>query len=68
MGRPFAWEGSYPDGLRWDAPIALSTVPALLDRAVSRFGERDALDFRGRKIGYARLGREAARIGAALVA
>jgi long-chain acyl-CoA synthetase len=54
--------------MRWDAPIALSTVPALLDRAVSRFGERDALDFRGRKIGYARLGREAARIGAALVA
>ena len=68
MGRPFAWEGSYPPGLRWDAPIALSTVPALLKRAVSHFGERDALDFRGRKIGYARLGREAARIGAALVA
>ena len=68
MGRPFAWERSYPAGMRWDAPITLSTVPDLLASAVARFAERPALDFRGRRITYAELGREADRIGAALVA
>ena len=68
MGRPFAWEKTYPPGLRWDAPISLSTVPALLDRAVARFADRPALDFRDRKITYAELAREAERVGSALVA
>ena len=68
MGRPFAWEKSYPAGMRWDAPISRSTVPKLLADAVSRFAERPAIDFRGAKISYAELGREAERVGAAFVA
>lgn len=68
MGRPFAWEKSYPPAMRWDTPIALSTVPRLLARAVERFGDRTALDFRGRQITYAALGRDADRMGAAFMA
>jgi long-chain acyl-CoA synthetase len=68
MPRPFAWEKSYPPGMRWDVPIELSTVPAMLERAVARFGGKPALDFRGAKITYGALAEEAERVGAALVA
>jgi long-chain acyl-CoA synthetase len=33
--RPYPWEKSYPPGVRWDAPIATTTLPALLERAVA---------------------------------
>ena len=65
--RPFAWEKSYPPGLSWDAPIALSTVPALLAEAVRAHGPSIALEFRDRQISYAELGREAERLAAALL-
>ena len=68
MARPFAWEKSYPAGMRWDAPITRSTVPALLTSAVARFSDKPALDFRGAKISYGELAREAERVGAAFVA
>jgi long-chain acyl-CoA synthetase len=68
MTRPFAWEKSYPAGMSWDAPIRLSTVPALLQGCVAAYGPRPAIEFRGRRISYAELGREAERVGAALVA
>ncbi len=50
--RPFAWERSYPPALRWDAPLDITTLPALLDTAVERFGDRPYIDFRGRRIGF----------------
>jgi long-chain acyl-CoA synthetase len=56
MKRPFAWEKSYPSGVSWDAPIATSTIPDLLDAAVRRFGSNTALDYRGRRLSYAELG------------
>ena len=34
VGRPYAWEKSYPAGMRWDCPIATSTLQELLDRAL----------------------------------
>ncbi|MBL8837656.1 MAG: dicarboxylate--CoA ligase PimA [Alphaproteobacteria bacterium] len=65
--RPFSWERSYPAGVRWDAPIAASTVPALFDAAVRAYGPRTAIDFRGRAILYAELGRAVDRLAAALL-
>src|SRR5204862_1155440 len=38
--RPLAWEKSYPPGCRWDAPIATTTLTALLERAVIKFADR----------------------------
>ena len=68
MSRPFAWEVSYPDGIRWDAPIVISTIPELLDGCVERFGPDPAFEFRGRRMSYEELGREAGRFGAAVIA
>ena len=68
MARPFAWERSYPPGVVWDAPIALSTVPALLAGAVASYGPLTAIEFRDRSIAYAELGREADAFAAACLA
>ena len=65
-GRPFAWEASYPPGARWDAPLPTSTLPALLDRAVAAYGDHPAIEFRGRRIGFAELGARVERIAAGL--
>jgi long-chain acyl-CoA synthetase len=63
--RPYAWEKSYPAGMRWDSPIATSTLPELLDRAVADYGDRPALEYHDRRISYRGLGEEAARAAAA---
>ena len=55
-GRPYPWEVSYPPGLRWDVALPTSTLPALLDRAVARFGPNPAIGFRGSRITYMELG------------
>jgi len=68
MPRPFAWEASYPDHVRWDAPIAISTLPELLDRAVAQFANRPALEFRGRRMSYAELGERVDRLARGLTA
>lgn len=66
-GRPFVWEKSYPDGIAWDTPIETTTIPALLDRAVARFADKPAIEFRGRRIGYAALAGLAERAAAGLI-
>src|SRR5258708_5533640 len=63
--RPYAWEKSYPAGMRWDSPIATSTLQDLLDRAVADFGDRPALEYQGRRISYRALHRHAAQAAAA---
>jgi len=63
--RPYAWEKSYPAGLRWDCPIATSTLQELLDRAVVDHGDRPALEYRDRRISYRELGDHAAQAAAA---
>ena len=65
VGRPYAWEKSYPAGVRWDSPIATSTLQELLDRAVAEYGERPALEYQDRCISYRGLGDHAARAAAA---
>ena len=62
--RPFEWEKSYPAGVRWDSPIATSTLQELLDRAVADYGDRPALEYFGRRISYRELGNHAARAAA----
>ncbi|HRE90464.1 MAG TPA: hypothetical protein PK095_15135, partial [Myxococcota bacterium] len=42
--RPFAWEKSYPPGVRWDAPIRVTTLGTLVDEAAASFGERPAFE------------------------
>ncbi len=64
--RPYPWEASYPPGVRWDAPIATSTLPELLDRAVARFAERTAIEFNDHRIRFAELGARVARAAAGL--
>jgi long-chain acyl-CoA synthetase len=64
MTRPFPWERSYPAGLRWDAPLEASTLPALLEKAATDFGPRTAIEFRDRAISFEALGREAEQAAA----
>ncbi len=63
--RPHAWEKSYPSGMRWDCPIATSTLPELLDRAVAEHGDRPAVEYRDRRLSYRQLGDQTARAAAA---
>src|SRR5467141_819521 len=48
-------EQFYPQGVRWDDPIARGTLPDLLSEAAAEYGERPALEFRDRPISYAEL-------------
>ena len=57
--RPFPWEAHYPDGIVWDAPIRLTTLPVLLDEAAARFGDRSAVAFRDYRLTFGELARRA---------
>jgi long-chain acyl-CoA synthetase len=50
------WEQHYPADLDWFLPIEPLTVPALLDRSVARFGDKIAVEYKGRRISFAELG------------
>jgi long-chain acyl-CoA synthetase len=50
------WIKSYPEGVRWDAPLARMPVQQLLDDAVARWPDRPAIDFMGRVLSYRELG------------
>jgi long-chain acyl-CoA synthetase len=63
-GRP--WQKSYPPGVRWDAPIATSTLPELLTAAILDFGAKPAFEYRDRRISYAEFGTRVDRAAAGL--
>ncbi|KRQ93436.1 dicarboxylate--CoA ligase PimA [Bradyrhizobium valentinum] len=48
-------EQFYPQGVRWDEPIARGTLPDLLSDAAAEFGSRPAIEFRDRPISYSEL-------------
>ena len=48
-------EQFYPEGVRWDDPLARGTLPGLLSEAAAEFGARPAIEFRDRAISYAEL-------------
>src|SRR5215475_8435805 len=52
---PHPGEQFYPEGVRWDAPIAQGTLPDLLSQAASEFSDRTAIEFRDRPITYTEL-------------
>src|SRR5271166_432717 len=49
------WVKSYPPGVRWDAPLDISSVQSVLDTAAERFGPLPALQFMDRRITYSEL-------------
>ena len=49
------WVKSYPPGIRSDAPLDLSSVQSVLERAAERFGPLPALQFMDRRISYSKL-------------
>jgi long-chain acyl-CoA synthetase len=63
----FPWERSYPPGVRWNAPIVPSTLPKLLDEAVTAYGDKPAIEYRDRHISYTEIGRQADAFAAALL-
>ena len=50
------WLRSYPAGVDWTAPVDVAPIPQILDDAVTKWGDRPAIDFLGREIGYRELG------------
>ncbi len=60
LTRPYPWEASYPPGMQWDAPYQRGTLPELLAKAASDYGDRPAIEFRDRQISYTELARRAA--------
>jgi long-chain acyl-CoA synthetase len=48
-------EQFYPEGVRWDDPIARGTLPDLLSAAAAEFGSRPAIEFRDRQISFVEL-------------
>ena len=62
--RPFAWEASYPPGLRWDMPVATTTLPAMMRTAVATHGDKPFIEFRGRRISYRAFGEQVERAAA----
>jgi long-chain acyl-CoA synthetase len=48
-------EKFYPEGVRWDDPIARGTLPELLSKAAMQYGARPAIEFRDRPISYTEL-------------
>ena len=49
------WEKSYPPSVRWNAPLELSSVQTVLEKAAERFGSKPALDFMNKQTTYAEL-------------
>ena len=49
------WVKSYPPNVRRDAPLDLSSVQSVLEKAAERFGRQPALDFTGKRTSYAEL-------------
>jgi long-chain acyl-CoA synthetase len=55
MGAARPWEKSYPPGVRWDAPIATATLPAMFDEITTEWADKPALEYRDRTISYREL-------------
>ena len=61
------WEKSYPPGVSWDVEMEPGTIPVLIDGSLQLNSAKPAIDFRGRKISYAELGRDIDGVAAAML-
>lgn len=61
------WERSYPPGVRWDAPLEISTLPRMLDAFAAKWGPKPALEYRERTISYAELHAAADSVASGLI-
>ncbi len=52
---PHPWEASYPPHVSWRQQAQPGTVPDLLDRAAAQWGDRPAIEYRDRQIGFRKL-------------
>ena len=66
--RPHPWEALYPSGLAWGTELPATTLPALLDRAVTQYASRPAITFRDQAITFADLGARVDRLARGLSA
>jgi long-chain acyl-CoA synthetase len=55
------WVKSYPPNVRWNAPLELSSVQSVLEKAAERFGPKAALDFMSKRLSYAEVDALASR-------
>ena len=67
MAVAHCWEKSYPPGVRWDSPLEITTLPALLQSAVASFADKTAIEYRDHRISYAELGRASEALAAGLI-
>ena len=62
----YPWLAHYPEGVAWDAPIEVQPLHALLADAATRFPDRPAWDFLGRRTTWAQASEAVERIAAGL--
>jgi long-chain acyl-CoA synthetase len=55
MGEQRLWEKSYPPGVRWDAPIATATLPAMFDAFTAKWADKPAFEYRDHRTSYTEL-------------
>jgi long-chain acyl-CoA synthetase len=65
--RPFTWEKSYTDDLKWDLDVPKSTIVSLFAEATDEFKDRPAIDFRGKDLSYTDLRQRAQRAAGAFL-
>lgn len=62
------WIESYPDGVKWDTEIPVSTLVETLKQSVAKYPDRDCISFYGQKITYREFGKQAEAFAAGLQA
>lgn len=67
MGDSRLWQKSYPSGLRWDTPIATSTIPAFFDSLTERWNAKIAIEYRDTQISYTQLRDKAETVASGLM-
>jgi long-chain acyl-CoA synthetase len=63
----YPWLKSYPAACRWDAPILTTTLPAMVDDAAARWGERPAVNFLGHRLNFRQIRDRSVRLAAGLL-
>jgi len=43
------WEASYPDGIAWNSPVPVQSLPDLFDDAAGKYADQVCISFRGRE-------------------